>query len=94
MRYRWTAQKRNHRNLRGSRLPQGTVPDTGEVPSGHDLIDNPWYDTCNALCIAVCGAGTSEDAIILDGDQIIYRSILSPEFERSGYNSVWTDGGI
>ena len=30
--------------------------------------------------------------IILDGDQIIYNStILAPEFERSGYNAVWTD---
>lgn len=34
-----------------------------------------------------------ENAIILDGDQIIYNpEILAPEFERSGYNSVWTDG--
>ncbi len=33
-----------------------------------------------------------ENAIILDGDQIIYHpEILAPEFERSGYNSVWTD---
>lgn len=33
------------------------------------------------------------NAIILDGDQIIYNpEILAPEFERSGYNSVWTDG--
>ena len=30
--------------------------------------------------------------MILDGDQIVYnRTILSPEFERSGYNSIWTD---
>lgn len=30
--------------------------------------------------------------MILDGDQLIYNpDILSPEFERSGYNSVWTD---
>ena len=33
-----------------------------------------------------------ENAIILDGDQIIYNpDILAPEFSRSGYNSVWTD---
>lgn len=33
-----------------------------------------------------------ENAFILDGDQIIYNpEILAPEFERSGYNSVWTD---
>lgn len=28
----------------------------------------------------------------INGDQIIYNpEILAPEFERSGYNSVWTD---
>jgi len=33
-----------------------------------------------------------ENAMILDGDQIIYnQSILNTEFERSGYNAVWTD---
>ena len=30
--------------------------------------------------------------MILDGDQIVYNTkILSPEFDRSGYNSVWTE---
>ena len=30
--------------------------------------------------------------MILDGDQIIYEpSILASEFERSGYNAVWTN---
>ena len=30
--------------------------------------------------------------LCLDGDQIVYnRKILSPEFERSGYNSIWTE---
>ena len=30
--------------------------------------------------------------MILDGDQIIYNpAILRPEFEYSGYNSVWTE---
>ena len=33
-----------------------------------------------------------ENAIILDGDQLIYNEeILKPEFERSGYNAVWTE---
>ena len=33
-----------------------------------------------------------ENAIVLDGDMVIYNSdILSPQFERSGYNSIWTD---
>ena len=30
--------------------------------------------------------------MVLDGDQIIYnKKILTPYFERSGYNAVWTD---
>ena len=38
------------------------------------------------------GVTIIENAMILDGDQIVYnRTILSPEFERSGYNSIWTD---
>ena len=33
-----------------------------------------------------------KDVIILDGDQVIYNSdILSPHFECSGYNCVWTE---
>ena len=33
-----------------------------------------------------------ENCMILDGDQIIYnKKILTPFFERSGYNAVWTD---
>lgn len=33
-----------------------------------------------------------QNAIILDGDQIIKNaSVLTPEFERSGYNAIWTD---
>lgn len=33
-----------------------------------------------------------QNAIILDGDQLIRnKGILFPEFERSGYHAVWTD---
>ena len=33
-----------------------------------------------------------EDAIILDGDQMIYHpEVLNPFFERSGYNVLWTE---
>ena len=32
-----------------------------------------------------------ENAIILDGDLILYnKDILRPEFEKSGYNAIWT----
>lgn len=57
------------------------------------LIENPYYDTCNNIASLYVARNHIENAIILDGDQLIYNSdILSPEFERSGYNSVWTDG--
>ena len=56
------------------------------------LIENPYYDTCNNIASLYVAREHLENAIILDGDQIIYHpEILAPEFERSGYNSVWTD---
>lgn len=56
------------------------------------LIENPYYDTCNNISSLYVAREYIEDAIILDGDQIIYNNaILSPEFENSGYNAVWTD---
>lgn len=62
-----------------------------EYPSVH-LIENPYFDTCNNIASLYVARDYIENAIILDGDQIIYNDkILSKEFERSGYNSVWTD---
>lgn len=59
---------------------------------GVKLIENPYYDTCNNIASLYVARNHIENAIIMDGDQIIYNpEILSPEFERSGYNSVWTD---
>lgn len=60
---------------------------------GVTLIENPYYDTCNNISSLYVARDYIEDAIILDGDQMIYNdSILAPEFETSGYNAVWTDG--
>ncbi len=57
-----------------------------------ELIENPYYDTCNNIASLYVAREHIENAIILDGDQIIYNpAVLNPEFERSGYNSVWTD---
>ena len=57
------------------------------------LIENPYYDTCNNISSLYVARNFIEDSIILDGDQIIYNEeILTPDFERSGYNAVWTDG--
>ncbi len=55
------------------------------------LIENPYYEDCNNISSLYVAREYIENAIILDGDQMIYNSnILSPEFERSGYNAVWT----
>ena len=59
---------------------------------GVKLIENPYYDICNNISSLYVARDHIENAIIMDGDQIVYNpEILSPEFERSGYNSVWTD---
>lgn len=63
-----------------------------EEYKGVTLIENPYYDTCNNISSLYVAREYLEDVIILDGDQIIYNTeILAPEFERSGYNAVWTD---
>ncbi len=60
---------------------------------GLTLIENPYFDTCNNISSLYVARDYIENAIILDGDQMIYNSqILSPEFELSGYNSIYTDG--
>ena len=66
-----------------------------ELPAqypGLTLIENPYYDTCNNISSLYAAREHLENAMILDGDQIIYNPrILRPEAERSGYNAVWTD---
>lgn len=57
------------------------------------LIENPWYDTCNNISSLYAAREHLEDAVILDGDQLIRDPrVLTPEFRRSGYNAVWTEG--
>ncbi|WP_026506355.1 NTP transferase domain-containing protein [Butyrivibrio sp. MC2013] len=56
------------------------------------LIENPYYDSCNNISSLYVAREYLGDCIILDGDQIIYNpQILKPEFVRSGYNAIWTD---
>lgn len=60
---------------------------------GLTLIDNPYYDTCNNIASLYVARQYICESIILDGDQLIYNPhILAPDFERSGYNAIWTDG--
>lgn len=59
---------------------------------GLKLIENPWYDTCNNISSLYAAREHLRDVMILDGDQLIRDPrILAPQFERSGYNAVWTD---
>lgn len=59
--------------------------------TGIDLIENPYYDISNNISSLYVAREYLDDCIILDGDQMIYNAdVLSPYFERSGYNSVWT----
>ena len=65
------------------------LPD--EYP-GLRLLENPYYDSCNNIASLYVAREHLEDAIILDGDQIIYTdTILDPDFEQSGYNAIWTE---
>ena len=59
---------------------------------GLTLIENPYYASCNNISSLYLAREHLEDVIILDADQIIFNpGILSPDFERSGYNAIWTD---
>ncbi len=59
---------------------------------GLTLIENPYFDTCNNISSLYCARDHIENAIILDGDQIINNpDVLSREFELSGYNSVYVE---
>ena len=63
----------------------------GQYPGVH-LIENPYFESCNNISSLYAAREHLEDCMILDGDQIIYKpSILSSEFDRSGYNAVWTN---
>lgn len=58
---------------------------------GLTLIENPYYGSCNNISSLYTAREHLENCIILDGDQIIHdSSVLSTEFDRSGYNCVWT----
>lgn len=56
------------------------------------LIENPFYDSCNNISSLYVAREYLENAFILDGDQIIRNvNVFSRIFEKSGYNSVWVD---
>ena len=61
--------------------------------SGIEIIENPYYDSCNNISSLYVARKQLRDVIILDGDQMIYNpAILDPHFSLSGYNAVWCEG--
>ncbi|MBR3737766.1 MAG: NTP transferase domain-containing protein, partial [Eubacterium sp.] len=63
-----------------------------EKYNGIKLLENPYYESCNNISSLYVAREYIKNAFILDGDQIIYNSdSLYPDFERSGYNCVWTE---
>lgn len=59
---------------------------------GITLIENPYFDSCNNISSLYVAREHIENAIIMDGDQIInHPSILHTDFDYSGYSAVWTD---
>ena len=58
-----------------------------------EIIENPYYESCNNISSLYVAREHLGDCIILDGDQIIYNpEILDPHFMLSGYNAVWCEG--
>lgn len=56
------------------------------------LIENPYYADCNNISSLYMARNYIEDTLIIDGDLIINNcEVLEPEFEKSGYNAVWTE---
>ena len=55
------------------------------------LIENPYYQMCNNISSLFVAREHLQNAIILDGDQVIHNSeILNPEFSCSSYCCAWT----
>lgn len=56
------------------------------------LLENPYYESCNNISSLYVAREHLENSIILDGDQLIFNAnILRRTFEKSGYNSVWIE---
>lgn len=63
-----------------------------EKYKGIKTIYDPLYDTGNNITTLYVARDYLEESIILDGDQIIYNpEILTPFFNHSGYNCIWTE---
>ena len=60
--------------------------------AGLKIIENPYYAKSNNISSLYAAREHLGECIILDGDQVIKnKAILRKEFEKSGYNAVWTE---
>ena len=56
------------------------------------MIENPYFDSCNNISSLYAAREYLEEAMILDGDQVIYNGKNSfAVFQHSGYNCVWAE---
>ena len=63
-----------------------------EGRKGITIIDNNLYDKCNNISSLYVARNFISNAIIMDGDQIIYnKEILNKQITKSGYSCIWTD---
>ncbi|MGP1427742.1 MAG: NTP transferase domain-containing protein [Treponema sp.] len=63
-----------------------------EDKDGIKIIENNLYDICNNISSLYVARDYIRNAIILDGDQIIYnKKILNTKIIKSGYSCIWTD---
>ena len=57
-----------------------------------ELIENPYYNKCNNISSLYVASDHLGDCIIIEGDLLInHAEILNPQFEASGYCSMWTE---
>ena len=78
-------------------LKEQFAPLVTEYP-GVRLIENPYFDTCNNIASLYVARDYIENAIILDGDQIIYNADgkrlkhhLEVEFEQKQNRQIYWD---
>lgn len=64
---------------------------TAEYPSV-TLIENPYYESACSIASLYCAREHLENAIILNGNLIVYSpAVLSPRFDRSSLSVIWTE---
>lgn len=59
---------------------------------GVQLIENPYWNSCNNISSLYSARDWLNEVLILDGDQILRDpSILKTQFDHSGYAGIFTD---